>query len=278
MAAEACERRAARKRRAAKSLFGTIDSWLIWKLTGGKVHATDVSNASRTMLLNLKTLDWDAELLKLFGVPRAMLPEVRDSAGDFGVTDKNLLGKAIPILGVAGDQQAASIGQACFAPGDVKSTYGTGCFVLVNTGAQDHPFEKPAAGDFALSPGRGQTICHRRQHLHRRRGGAMAARCAAGHSHRARHRGAGQKRQARRGTLFRARLHRPGRALLESAMRAAPSWVSPATPAKPRSPAPRWMRSATRPAICWKRWRADMRGAGPEAPAPPESGWRHGGE
>ncbi len=117
-------------------LFGTIDTWLVWKLTGGKVHATDVSNASRTMLLNLKTLDWDAELLKLFGVPRAMLPQIRDSAGDFGVSDRKLLGKPIPILGVAGDQQAASIGQACFSPGDVKSTYGTGCFVLVNTGAK----------------------------------------------------------------------------------------------------------------------------------------------
>jgi glycerol kinase len=118
--------------RQGEILFGTIDTWLVWNLTGGKVHATDVSNASRTMLLNLKSLDWDEELLKLFGVPRAMLPEVRDSAGDFGTTE--LFGGAIPILGVAGDQQAASIGQACFAPGDVKSTYGTGCFVLVNTG------------------------------------------------------------------------------------------------------------------------------------------------
>jgi len=116
-------------------LAGTVDSWLVWKLTGGAVHASDVSNASRTMLLNLKTLDWDDELLRLFGVPRAMLPEVRDSSGDFGVTDKKLFGAAIPILGVAGDQQAAAIGQACFSPGDVKSTYGTGCFVLVNTGA-----------------------------------------------------------------------------------------------------------------------------------------------
>ena len=124
------------KARRGEVLFGTMDCWLVWKLTGGKVHATDVSNASRTMLLNLKTLDWDPELLKLFGVPRAMLPEVRDSAGDFGITDKKLLGAAIPILGVAGDQQAASIGQACFAPGDVKSTYGTGCFVLVNTGSK----------------------------------------------------------------------------------------------------------------------------------------------
>ena len=122
------------KAKRGELLFGTIDSWLVWKLTGGKTHATDVSNASRTMLLNLKTLDWDAELLRLFGVPRAMLPDVRDSAGDFGVT--TLFGKPIPILGVAGDQQAASIGQACFSPGDVKSTYGTGCFALVNTGAK----------------------------------------------------------------------------------------------------------------------------------------------
>jgi glycerol kinase len=114
--------------------FGTIDSWLIWNLTRGKVHATDVTNASRTLLWNLKTRDWDDSLLKLFGVPRAILPEVRESRGDFGASDAMLLGAAIPILGVAGDQQAASFGQACFAPGDVKSTYGTGCFVLVNTG------------------------------------------------------------------------------------------------------------------------------------------------
>jgi len=115
--------------------FGTIDSWLIWNLTKGAVHATDVTNASRTMLWNLKSRDWDASLLKLFGVPRAILPEVRESSSDFGKTDPMLLGAAIPILGVAGDQQAASFGQACFNPGDVKSTYGTGCFALLNTGA-----------------------------------------------------------------------------------------------------------------------------------------------
>ncbi len=114
--------------------FGTIDSWLIWNLTAGQLHATDVTNASRTMLWNLKTRDWDAGLLKLFGVPRAILPQVRESRGDFGTTAPMLLGRAIPILGVAGDQQAASFGQACFKPGDVKSTYGTGCFALVNTG------------------------------------------------------------------------------------------------------------------------------------------------
>ena len=114
--------------------FGTIDSWLIWNLTRGAVHACDVTNASRTLLWNLKTRAWDKDILKLFGVPRDILPEVRESRGDFGVTDPMLLGAAIPILGVAGDQQAASFGQACFSTGDVKSTYGTGCFVLVNTG------------------------------------------------------------------------------------------------------------------------------------------------
>jgi glycerol kinase len=114
--------------------FGTIDCWLIWNLTRGAVHATDVTNASRTMLWNLKTRDWDGELLKLFGVPAAVLPEVREGRGDFGSTDPLLLGASIPILGVAGDQQAACVGQACFTPGDVKSTYGTGCFALVNTG------------------------------------------------------------------------------------------------------------------------------------------------
>ncbi len=116
--------------------FGTVDAWLIFKLTGGRVHATDVTNASRTMLLDLKTLAWDKDLLKLFGVPSKMLPQVRDSAGDFGATEAELFGAPIPILGVAGDQQAAAFGQACFAPGDVKSTYGTGCFALVNTGSK----------------------------------------------------------------------------------------------------------------------------------------------
>jgi glycerol kinase len=115
--------------------FGTVDSWLIYKLTGGQVHATDVTNASRTMLLNLKSLAWDDAMLRLFKIPRALLPDVRDSAGDFGVASDELLGAPIPIRGVAGDQQAAMFGQACFAPGDVKSTYGTGCFALVNTGS-----------------------------------------------------------------------------------------------------------------------------------------------
>ncbi len=116
--------------------FGTIDSWLIWRLTGGKAHVTDATNASRTLLFNIHDGKWDDTLLEIFGVPRAMLPEVRDCAAEFGVTDKSILGAAIPILGVAGDQHAATIGQACFKPGMLKSTYGTGCFALLNTGDQ----------------------------------------------------------------------------------------------------------------------------------------------
>ena len=114
--------------------FGTVDAFLIWQLTGGRVHATDATNASRTLLYDIARGDWDADLLRLFGIPRAILPEVRDSNASYGSTDPSILGAAVPILGVAGDQQAATIGQACFAPGMVKSTYGTGCFAVLNTG------------------------------------------------------------------------------------------------------------------------------------------------
>ncbi len=114
--------------------FGTIDCFLLWRLTGGTVHATDASNASRTLLFNIHTQEWDAELLALFNIPASLLPEVRDSACDFGVTDSSVIGAEIPICGIAGDQQAALIGQAGFAPGATKSTYGTGCFVIANTG------------------------------------------------------------------------------------------------------------------------------------------------
>jgi len=119
--------------------FGTIDSFLLWRLTGGKVHATDATNAARTMLYNIHTGDWDEDLLRLFGVPPTLLPEVRDCDAEFGVTDSNLLGASIPICGIAGDQQAATIGQACFEPGMTKSTYGTGCFALFNTGNKAIP-------------------------------------------------------------------------------------------------------------------------------------------
>ena len=114
--------------------FGTIDSWLLWKLTGGAVHATDVTNASRTMLMNLKSYSWDADLLTLFNVPISLLPEIRNSASLFGHTVPELFGAAVPIYAIAGDQQAAAIGQACFETGEIKSTYGTGCFALVQTG------------------------------------------------------------------------------------------------------------------------------------------------
>jgi glycerol kinase len=117
-----------------KLLAGTIDSFLIWRLTGGRLHATDATNASRTLLYNIETNAWDDELLEILGVPHALLPLVKDTADDFGVTEKSLFGVEIPILGVAGDQQAATIGQACFAPGMLKSTYGTGCFAVLNTG------------------------------------------------------------------------------------------------------------------------------------------------
>ncbi len=114
--------------------FGTIDSWLIWKFTGGQVHATDASNASRTMLFNIHDQCWDSGLLKLFDIPLAMLPDVRDNAADYGMAVEGLDGWRIPIAGVAGDQQAAMVGQACFTPGMVKSTYGTGCFALMQLG------------------------------------------------------------------------------------------------------------------------------------------------
>jgi glycerol kinase len=116
--------------------FGTIDSFLLWRLTGGRVHMTDATNASRTLLFNIHDGDWDDTLLNLLRIPKALLPEVRDCATEFGVTDKAVLGAEIPVLGIAGDQQAATVGQACFEPGMIKSTYGTGCFAVLNTGSE----------------------------------------------------------------------------------------------------------------------------------------------
>lgn len=114
--------------------FGTVDCFLIWRLTGGKTHATDITNACRTNLYNIHELQWDSSLLDIFAVPNSVLPEVKECADDFGITDSAVFGASIPILGVAGDQQAAAIGQCCFTQGSIKSTYGTGCFVLLNTG------------------------------------------------------------------------------------------------------------------------------------------------
>ncbi|MBN1965384.1 MAG: glycerol kinase GlpK [Anaerolineae bacterium] len=121
---------------AGELAFGTIDSWLLWKLSGGKLHVTDVTNASRTLLYNIHTGDWDNDILARFAIPRSLLPEVRPSSQVYGETVPYLFGEAIPIAGIAGDQQAATIGQACFTPGQSKNTYGTGCFLLMNTGPE----------------------------------------------------------------------------------------------------------------------------------------------
>jgi len=124
------------KAKSGKLAFGTIDTWLVWKLTNGKKHITDVSNASRTMIFNIRTLSWDKELLDLFGIPESLLPEVKSSSEIYGYTDKELFETEIPISGIAGDQQAATFGQMCFEKGTVKNTYGTGCFMLCNTGSE----------------------------------------------------------------------------------------------------------------------------------------------
>ena len=116
--------------------FGTVDSFLLWRLTGGRVHATDATNAARTLIFDIHRQVWDEDLLDLLGIPAAILPEVRDSNADFGATPAELFGAPLPIAGIAGDQQAATVGQACFAPGMTKSTYGTGCFALMNTGSE----------------------------------------------------------------------------------------------------------------------------------------------
>lgn len=132
---EGAEERAAR----GELLFGTVDSWLVWKLTGGRVHVTDATNASRTLLYNIHERRWDEELLALLGIPAAMLPEVRSTSEVYGVTDAALFGGEIPIAAVAGDQQAALFGQGCHRPGEAKNTYGTGCFMLMNTGEEAKP-------------------------------------------------------------------------------------------------------------------------------------------
>ena len=275
MAAEKRQNRARKEAARDEVLFGTMDCWLIWKLTGGPVHATDVSNASRTMLLNLKTLDWDAELLKLIGVPRAMLPDVRDSAGDFGTT--RVFGRAIPILGVAGDQQAASIGQACLLPGDVKSTYGTGCFVLVNTADKivhsknrllaTSLYRRGATRQYAIEVCiffAGAVVLWLRDELE------VLPTAPASE--------AWQSVPSRRMGFISCppspAWARPG---IGRSSRAARSWGSPVTAEKPRSCAPRWTRCVSKPATPGSDGRryAPRR---PEAARPPESGWRDGGE
>lgn len=142
---------------AGELAAGTIDSWLIWNLTGGRVHATDRTNASRTQLYSITQLEWDDEMLELFGVPRALLPEVRPSSGSFGDTSPELLGSAIPIAGVAGDQQAALFGQGCVSPGLAKNTYGTGAFLLLNTGDERVESKRGLLTTVACGP-RGEAV------------------------------------------------------------------------------------------------------------------------
>lgn len=132
--------------------FGTVDSWLLWNMSGGRVHATDFTNASRTMLFNIHTLNWDDALLELFGVPRALLPEARPSSADFGCMQGDLLGAPVPICGVAGDQQAALFGQACFSAGLAKNTYGTGCFLLRHGGSEVKPAPTGCLSTVAAAP------------------------------------------------------------------------------------------------------------------------------
>ena len=127
---------AKQKAQAGKLRFGTVDSWLVWNLTGGKTHVTDVSNASRTMLFNINTLQWDQELLDLLNIPISMMPEVRSSSEVYGKTSGYGFAEGVPVAGIAGDQQAALFGQMCTEPGSVKNTYGTGCFLLMNTGTE----------------------------------------------------------------------------------------------------------------------------------------------
>lgn len=124
------------KANQGRLLFGTVDTFLLWRLTGGRVHATDATNASRTLLFNIHTNEWDADMLELLRVPASMLPEVKDSSADFGMTDPDIFGSSIQVSGIVGDQQAALVGQACFKPGMMKATYGTGCFAVLNTGDQ----------------------------------------------------------------------------------------------------------------------------------------------
>ena len=166
------------RRRAERGelLAGTVDTFLIWRLTGGQAHATDATNASRTLVYNIVTNRWDDELLKILRIPAALLPEVKDCAADFGVTEKSLFGAEIPILGVAGDQQAATIGQACFQPGMMKSTYGTGCFAMLNTGTDIVRSKNRLLTTIAYRLGRQDDLCARRLDLRGRRCRAVAAR------------------------------------------------------------------------------------------------------
>ena len=200
---------------AGQLAFGTVDTYLLWHFTGGKVHATDATNAARTALLDIRTGQWDDELLDLFRVPkRAAAGGARLARRDFGTTLPHLLGGPVRILGIAGDQQAATIGQGCFKPGMMKSTYGTGCFALLNTGDTPVQVARPHAHHHRVSARRQAHLCAGRRDLHRGRRGAMAARRAQADRDRGRDRhDRGAVRSGRRG-LSGAGLRRARRAVV----------------------------------------------------------------
>ena len=165
-----------RRAESGELLAGTVDSWLLWNLTGGAVHATDVSNASRTMLFDIQALDWSPELIQDMAIPRQMLPRVVSSAGVAGFAVPQLFGAEIPVSGIAGDQQAALFGQACFAPGEAKNTYGTGSFLLMNTGGEMKRSAHRLLSTIAWRIDRRGELRARGFGLHQRRGCGMAAR------------------------------------------------------------------------------------------------------
>ena len=201
--------------------FGTVDSYLLWRLTGGKVHATDATNASRTLLFDIHDGRWDERLLQILDVPESVLPQVRDSSAAFGMTDPEFFGAAIPICGIAGDQQAALIGQACFSPGMLKATYGTGCFALLNTGDTPVKSAQQAPHHHRLSARRQAQLRARGLDLHRRRRGAMAARRLAYRADRRRDGRARGKPRTRRRRSFSFRLSSASARLIGGRMCAA---------------------------------------------------------
>ena len=177
---------------AGELAFGTTDCFLLWRLTAGKVHATDATNASRTLLFDIHRNEWDETLLSMLDVPASLLPEVKDSADEFGECHKELFGRTIPIRGIAGDQQAAAIGQACFEPGMIKSTYGTGCFVLLNTGEQALVSGASVTHHHCLSSARRNLLCVGRINFCCRGRGSMVERRYQSHRFRREDRGAGE--------------------------------------------------------------------------------------
>jgi seryl-tRNA(Sec) selenium transferase len=234
--------------------FGTVDSFLLWRLTGGRVHATDATNACRTMLFDIRRGEWDEELLKLFRIPRGLLPEVRDCAAEFGTTDPALLGAAVPVRGIAGDQHAATLGQACFAPGMVKSTYGTGCFALLNTGDTPVPSRNRLLTTLAWQLGGRRTYALE---------GAIFVAGAAvqwlrdglGCSATRRRAGSSRRMPTRRRGGVRAGLRRPRRAVLgRGGARRHPRPDARHRPGRDR-PRRRWRAWPSRPATWWRRWR-----------------------